>query len=169
MSASPSTPTFADLADMAVAVGAKLVDRDEKIAVAESSTGGLISATLLSVGGASAYYLGGSVIYTGRARGLIFERDALPPDTRGATKAFAEQLSLGARAKLRSEWGISETGATGPAGNPYGDPAGHSWVSVARPDGTTAARNVTTGDDNRADNMFRFSQAALQLLLDELG
>ncbi len=154
---------------MAATIGVKLVERDEKVAVAESSTGGLLSAALLSVGGASAYYLGGSVIYTGRARGLIFERDALPPETRGATEAFAELLGQAAKAKLRSEWGLSETGATGPTGNPYGDPPGHSWVGVVRPDGTTSTRNVTTGDDDRAANMFRFSAAALQLLLDELG
>lgn len=167
--ATPHEPTFVELADTAKAIGAALVERDQKVGVAESSTGGLISATLLSVAGASAFYLGGSVIYTGRARALLFERDELPPDTRGATEPYAERLALGAKAKLRSEWGLAETGATGPSGNPYGDPPGHSWVAVARPDGSTATRVVATDDDDRAANMFRFTAAALNLLLTELS
>ncbi len=161
--------SFTDLQDLATDIGAALVARDEKVGVAESSSGGLISAALLTVPGASAFYLGGSVIYTGRARGLLFERGDLPEGTRGASEPYAKLLSQGARAKLKAEWGVSETGATGPTGNPYGDPPGHSWVSVAKPDGTAVARNVFTGDDDRAANMFRFSEAAMRLLLEQLG
>lgn len=157
------------LTDLAAQAGAALIERREFVAVAESSTGGLISASLLSVPGASAYYLGGAVVYTGKSRGLVFERDELPPETRGATEDFAQRLALGAKAKMRSDWGLAETGATGPSGNPYGDPAGHSWVCVARPDGSTIARNVLTGSDDRAANMSAFSTAALELLLAEVG
>lgn len=169
MSASAEHPTFAELADLGATIGAALIARGERVGVAESSSGGLISAALLSVPGASAYYLGGSVIYTGRARGLLFERDELPADLRGASEPYAERLALGAAAKLRAEWGLSETGATGPTGNPYGDPPGHSWVAVARPDGSTVTRIVSTGDDDRPANMYRFSAVALQLLAEELG
>jgi len=168
MTSTPYEPTFAELAETAKTIGAALIGRDDKVAVAESSTGGLISAALLSVAGASAFYLGGSVIYTGRARGLLFDRAELPPDTRGATEPYAQRLALGAQAKLRSEWGLAETGATGPSGNPYGDPPGHSWVAVARPDRSTATRLVATADDDRTANMFRFTAAALDLLLTEL-
>ena len=158
-----------DHSELAKTVGEALIRRRQFVAVAESSAGGLISATLLSVPGASAYYLGGAVVYTARSRGLLFEPDQLPADTRGATQGFAEHLARGAAAHMRSDWGLAETGATGPSGNPYGDPAGHAWVAVRRPDGTTVTRNVLTGDDDRAANMSRFTEAALGLLLEELN
>jgi len=163
------TPTFADLSETAARVGQELVAREQRVAVAESSSGGLVSAALLTVPGASAFYLGGSVIYTGRARGMLFERDDLPEGTRGATEDYAKRLSLGAAQKLRADWGLAETGATGPTGNPYGDPPGHSWVAVASPDGRATARVVATGDDDRSANMFRFAAAALELLDEALG
>lgn len=156
-------------ADLAARVGRALADRDESVAVGESSAGGLISATLLSVPGASAFYMGGAVIYTGRSRGLLFERDELPPETRGATENFACALAQNAASRMRSDWGLAETGATGPSGNPYGDPAGHAWVAVRRPDGTTVARNLTTASNDRAANMNAFTAAALELLLSELS
>lgn len=155
--------------ELAASIGAALVERGQFVATAESSAGGLISATLLSVPGASAFCLGGAVVYTGRSRGLLFERDELPPDTRGATQAFAEHQATAAATKMRADWGLAETGATGPSGNPYGDPAGHAWVALRRPDGTTRSQHVLTGDSNRAANMGRFTEAALALLLDELA
>lgn len=165
----PPTPTFEDLSDVAARIGPALVARDQRVAVAESSTGGLVSAALLTVAGASAFYLGGSVIYTGRARGMLFERGDLPEGTRGATEDYASRLGLGAARKLRAEWAVAETGAAGPAGNPYGDPPGHSWVAVTGPDGETTTRVVATGDDDRSANMFRFAAAALELLDEALA
>ncbi|MGZ0177434.1 MAG: CinA family protein [Acidimicrobiales bacterium] len=156
-------------AALAARVGRALTDRNESVAVGESSAGGLISATLLSVPGASAFYMGGAIVYTGRSRGLLFERDELPLDTRGATEDFAWALARNASSRMRSDWGLAETGAAGPSGNPYGDPAGHAWVAVRRPDGTTVARNVTTGSSDRAANMNAFTAAALDLLLAELS
>lgn len=168
MASASDPPTIADLHAVAADIGRALVERGERVGVAESSSGGLISAALLAVPGASAFYLGGSIIYTGRARGFLFERDELPTDLRGATEAYAERLGLGVRAKLGADWGIAETGAAGPAGNPYGDPPGHSWVAVGRPDGSTATEVVATGDDDRPANMFRFASAGLHLLLAQL-
>lgn len=154
--------------ELAAAVGAALVDRGQFVAVGESSAGGLISATLLSVPGASAFYLGGAIVYTARSRGLLFQRDEIPSDVRGATQAFAELLAHRAAEKMRADWGVAETGAAGPSGNPYGDPAGHAWVAVQRPDGMTVARNVRTGDDDRTANMSAFTEAALEFLLEQL-
>ncbi len=153
---------------LAAHVGALLVARRQFVATGESSAGGLISATLLSVPGASAFCLGGAVVYTGRSRGLLFDADALPPDVRGATASFAEHLAVAAASKMGADWGLAETGATGPSGNGYGDPPGHAWVALCRPDGTTLAHHVLTGDDDRAANMARFTEAALTLLLGEL-
>ena len=165
---SPPTPTFDDLRVLAARIGEALVAKDQRVGVAESSSGGLVSAALLTVPGASAFYLGGSIIYTGRARGLLFERGDLPDGTRGATEDYAQRLSLGAARKLKADWAVAETGATGPTGNPYGDPPGHSWVAVADPDGGATARVVATGDDDRTANMFRFAAAALELLDESL-
>lgn len=155
--------------DLAAQVGEALSSRGQSVAVGESSAGGLISSTLLCVPGASAFYKGGAVIYTAHSRGLLFDHDELPSDSRGATEGFACALAHNAASRMRSDWGLAETGATGPHGNPYGDPAGHAWVAVCRPDGSTFARNVTTGDNDRAANMHAFTEAALRLLLSELS
>src|SRR5215813_5381281 len=123
-----------DLDTLARSLAAILKERKETIAVAESSTGGLISAALLSVPGASAYYRGGGVIYTPRARAALVnitneEMDGM----RGATEPYAALLAFRARELLNTTWGLSETGATGPKGNRYGDAAGHSCMAVAGP------------------------------------
>jgi nicotinamide-nucleotide amidase len=155
------------LSDLGVACGRALRARGETVAVAEGSSGGLISATLLAVPGASAYYLGGSVVYT-RAAMRAFIAGALepPPGLRGATEAFAEFLAASVAAKLGATWGLAEAGAAGPP-NPYGDPAGHSWVALAGPVAVT--RNVLTGDDDRARNMVAFATSALELLAGQLA
>ena len=163
MTNGPFTP---ELLELASTCGAALRASGQRLAVAESSAGGLISATILSVGGASAYYLGGAVVYTGRSRPLVL--DEVPDGTRGATESFARLLANGARERMGAEWGLAETGATGPSGNPYGDPAGHAWVAVARPDGSAITRNVLTGSADRVANMAAFTVAALGLLAETL-
>jgi nicotinamide-nucleotide amidase len=154
----------------ALAIAERLVAREQTVAVAESSAGGLISAALLSVGGASAYYRGGVVIYTrASTRALLGDATALDPGTRGASEPFARYLAASVAARLDADWGVSETGATGPSGNPYGDPAGHAWVGVAGPGGLLVAQHVLTGDDDRAGNMEAFAGAALRGLLRALA
>ena len=157
----------ADLIEIANAVAKKLIARKETVAVAESSAGGLISAALLSVPGASAYYLGGGVIYTRRAfKGLFqLDREAVG-DLQSSTEPYAAFLSKTIREKLRADWGVSETGAAGPNGNIYGDPAGHSCVGVAGP--LSQTRKILTGAADRAANMTAFAIGALTLLKDAL-
>ncbi len=146
---------------------ALLVPRGETVAVAEGSCGGLISAALLSVPGASAYYLGGTVIYTlAASRALLAGAIEIPAGMRGASEPFARWLARSSVARLGATWGIGEGGATGPSGNRYGDPAGHAWVAVAGP--VDAARHVLTGDDDRRRNMHAFAAAAIELLIDSI-
>ena len=155
-----------ELSAPAERIGALLRDRGETVAVAEGSAGGLISAALLSVPGASAYYLGGAVIYTAAAvRAWIAGAVETPPRMRGATEVFATYLARSAAVRLGSTWGLGEAGAAGPP-NPYGDPAGHSWLAVAGP--VAASRNILTGLDDRHDNMLAFAVAALGLFADVL-
>ena len=156
----------ADLTDRAEQVGAILRERGQTVAVAEGSAGGLISAALLSVPGASAYYLGGAVIYTGAAvRAWIAGAIETPTGMRGATEEFATYLARSAAVRLGATWGLGEAGAAGPP-NPYGDPAGHTWLAVAGP--VETSRNILTGADDRLDNMVAFAIAALGLFAEVL-
>ena len=155
-----------ELTDLAATIGAHLREDRHTIAVAEGSAGGLISAALLSIPGASAYYLGGTVIYTMAAkRALIEGAVEEPPAMRGATEGFARYLAESASAKLGTTWGIGEAGAAGPP-NRYGDPAGHAWVAVAGPVART--RHLLTGLDDRAENMVAFAVGALRLLAEAI-
>ena len=148
-------------------VGRALVARDETVGVAEGSCGGLVSAALLAVPGASAYYAGGAVIYTlAASRAFVAGAIPTPPGLRGATEDFARYLAASAVARLGATWGIGEGGAAGPTGNRYGDPAGHAWVAVAGP--TEATRHVLTGSADRLANMTAFAVAALDLLAQQL-
>jgi PncC family amidohydrolase len=147
--------------------GDLLIQRGQTVAVAEGSCGGLVSTALLAVPGASAYYRGGAVIYTAAAvRGLLGTAVARPEPLRGASEPFARWLAEEVAADLGATWGIGEGGATGPSGNPYGDPPGHCWTAVHGPN--PATRHLLTGDDDRLANMTAFATAALQLLVDQL-
>ena len=152
-----------DLLPIAERIGAKLKQRGETIAIAESSTGGLISAALLAVPGASAYFLGGSVIYTRFARsGFLEIPDPLPGTMRASTEPYAALLARTVRTRCSATWGLSETGATGPTGNRYGDAAGHTCIGLAGPIEQTIT--LETGLSDRVTNMRRFATRALELL-----
>ena len=157
-----------DLLPLAETIAARLKARKETIAVAESSTGGLISAALLSVGGASAYFMGGGVVYTRQAKQLLLSiDDAAIAQFRAATEGHALVLARAARARLNTTWGLSETGATGPTGNRYGDPAGYTCIALVG--ATEKAITLKTGKDDRVENMRLFAAAGLKLLADVLG
>lgn len=158
-------PTLATLGE---AVGALLKARGETVAVAESSTGGLIAAALLAAPGASAYFVGGGVIYTHKAREVLLEEDlARHPGMRPATEAYALLEANAIRKRLGTTWGLGETGATGPTGNRYGDAPGHSCIAVVGPE--TRSLTIETGQSDREANMWRFAQEALKLLQQVMG
>ena len=156
------------LLPLAEQIGAKLKARKETIAVAESSTGGLISAALLSVPGASAYFMGGSVIYTRTARTVLM---GITPEMmegkRASTEYYAGLLASTVREKFGTTWGIGETGATGPTGNSYGDAAGHCCYGINGP--VTHAFTLETGSADRAGNMRLFAKAVMEQLLKDLS
>lgn len=161
------SPLPSELLEAGAMCGRLLNDRGETVGVAEGSCGGLISTALLAVPGASAYYLGGAVIYTRNALdGMLTGRVDRPERLRGATEAWALHMARGAMAHLGATWGIGEGGAAGPAGNPYGDPSGHAWLAVSGP--TEVASNLQTGLDDREQNMVAFAVAALELLAGQL-
>ena len=150
------------LTSMAKVLGALLKEKEATVAVAESSTGGLVSAALLAIPGASAYFMGGGVIYTRDARRELL---GLPEDViimRAATEEYALLVARAVRDKLGTTWGLAETGASGPTGNRYGDAAGHSCMAVVGP--IERATTLETGSADREHNMWRFAAGALELL-----
>ena len=157
-----------ELIGIAEQIAAKLVARKQTIAVAESSTGGLISAALLSVPGASAYFLGGGVIYTRDARRVLMDiTDETMKGMRSASEPYAKLLAEQMRRRFATDWGLSETGATGPTGNRYGDAAGHSCMAVAG--ATSDVMTLETGSGDRVGNMQVFASTALTFLLKQLS
>lgn len=152
------------LAAMAQSAADRLKAGGQTVAVAESSAGGLISACLLAVPGASAYFLGGAVVYTARARRAILAvGDEAVAGTRSSTEAYALVKARAVRERLGTTWGLAETGASGPTGNRYGDAAGHACIAVSGP--IERAITVETGQPDREGNMWVFAQAALDLLV----
>jgi len=145
------------------AIAERLVGQKETIAISESSAGGLISAALLAVPGASAYFLGAGVIYTRKAMsGLLDVTPDMLRGIRSATEPMASLLAETVRRRLGADWGLAETGATGPTGNRYGDAAGHVCLAVSGK--RIASRTLETGSNDRAANMTAFANAALELL-----
>jgi len=152
-----------ELLPMANRIGELLKARRETVVIAESSTGGLISAALLSVPGASSYFLAGAVVYTVEARRALFDiTDEKMAGMRASTEPYALLMARTARERLGAVWGLAETGATGPTGNRYGDPPGHSCIALSGP--VTRALTLETGSHDRLGNMRTFAAAALDLL-----
>ena len=157
-----------DLLKHAESVAALLKQRKETIAVSESSTGGLITASLLAVPGASAYCLGGVVLYTRQAWHALRDVDeSLLKAARSATEENALLRAQVARERFQAHWGLGETGAAGPTGNRYGDPAGHTCIAVAG--AVRVSRTLRTNRSERLENMYAFAAAALTLLEEVLS
>ena len=155
------------LLPLAEKIAVRLIARKETIAIAESSTGGLIAAALLSVPGASAYFMGGAVVYTKTARAaLLGIGDADMQGLRPSTEAYAQLNARRVRERLGTTWALGETGATGPTGNRYGDAAGHTCIAVAGP--IERATTLETGSADRQANMEAFAKRALDLLYETI-
>jgi PncC family amidohydrolase len=156
-----------ELLPQAERIAALLKARGETVSVAESSTAGVISAVLLAVPGASAYFIGGAVVYTRASRTELLRvteaefaaLTGITPSTEPYALLFARKI----KERLGTTWAIGETGTAGPTGSRYGHAAGHSCVAVIGPNGERSL-TVETGKDDRVDNMRVFSIAALDLL-----
>jgi len=156
-----------ELLPLAEQVAGLLRARGATVSVVETSAGGLLSASLLAVPGASDYFVGGAVTYTRTARdALLAIPEADLEGIRSASEPYALLLARTIRERLGTTWGLSETGASGPTGNRYGDAAGHSCMAVSGP--TERARTLETGHADRVANMFTFAAAALRLLIEDL-
>ena len=157
-----------ELVDIAERVAAILTSRKHTITIAESSTGGLISAALVAIPGASAYFLGGAVVYTRQSRRLLLDLpDTALEDMRPSTEHYALLMARTVQKQFSATWALAETGATGPTGNRYGDAAGHSCIAVAG--ASERAITLETGSADRLANMHTFASTALGFFLDTLS
>ena len=152
-----------ELAGIAARIGALLKERKQTIAAAESSAGGLINAALVAVPGASGFYLGGAIIYTAASRDKILgiAKEEMK-GIRSASEPYARLMAARIRENVGATWGLSETGASGPTGNRYGDAAGHACIAVSGP--VEAVITLETGSADREANMREFTRRALELL-----
>ena len=158
------------LLPLAEKIAVRLIERKETDAVGEGSAGGLISAALLAVPGASAYFVGGAVVYTGAGRGAfagISLDEMKAQGMRPASEPYAALLAARLRERLDTTWALAEAGAAGPSGNRYGDPAGHTAMAVAGPSPRTAT--LRTGASDRRANMRAFAGRALELFAEQIG
>ena len=158
-----------DLQAMGARAGALLKERGERISVIESSAGGIVSAALLAVPGASRYFIGGTVVYTAEARHAVlgFSLDDMAAQgLRSSSEPYAAVMAERVRGVHGTPWGLAETGAAGPTGNRYGDAAGHTCLAVSGP--VSLIRTLETGDDDRVANMWVFAEAALALFVEAL-
>ena len=150
------------LTPMAESIAEMLFERGQTVAVCETTGGGLISAALLAIPGASRYYRGAAVTYTGVARSTFLEIDLDDhPGVRSSSEPYALLIAETIRARLGADWGIGETGAAGPTGNPYGDAAGHTCIAVVGP--ARHVETLETGDSDREANMWRFTRRTLEV------
>ena len=156
------------LLPIATRIAALLKARKQTIAVAESSAGGLLAASLLAVPGASRYFLGGAVVYTKPARTLLMGiTDEQMRGLRSSSEPYAILLAQTNRQRFNATWGLAETGASGPTGNSYGDTAGHTCVAVSGP--VEKVLTLETASNDRVANMRAFAHAALSLLEEALA
>ena len=149
-------------------IAERLIARSETVAVSESTTGGLVSAALLAVAGASRYYAGGGVLYTLNSRTALA---GVPAETyanyRGTTPEMLAALAEAMRERLGATWCIAESGVAGPGAGRFGAPAGRTTLGVAGP--VTRTDVIETGIDDRVANMAEFATLALRYLRDALN
>ena len=149
-------------------IAAYLTERGETIAIAELSTGGLVAASLLAIPGASSFFAGGAVVYTKASRmALLNIGDDDMAGLRPATEAYSLLIARRVRERHGATWGFGETGASGPTGNRYGDPPGHTCMAIAG--SIERALTLRTGDADRRANMDAFARRALEFLYETIS
>ncbi|THH05945.1 hypothetical protein EW145_g4419 [Phellinidium pouzarii] len=164
-----STFIPSSLAPLISSISSILIQRKETVSIAETAAGGLISATLLSVPGASAYFRGGLTVYS------LPSRIAFAGWTEenlkyyiGPTPEIVAGLAKNTREKLQSTYAVCESGTAGPTGGTTRNRTpGYLAIAVVSKDGEVT-REVETGSSVREENMVKFTEEALKLFLSVL-
>ncbi len=144
-----------------------LTARGEKLAVAESCTGGTIAAKFTAMAGASAYFMAGVVSYSNEAKHDILGVSWNSLNAYGAvSEQVAREMAEGVRRVSHADYGIATTGIAGPGGGSEEKPVGTVWMAVATPTKTIAVmRNSGT---DRSQIISRASAYAIEMLYNEL-
>ena len=151
---------------LASVVGGLLGDRQQTLSVAESCTGGGLGAMLTQTPGSSSYFLGGVIAYANQVKQNILNVDAVDLEQQGAVSAtVAEQMALGIKESLSTDWGISITGIAGPDGGTEIKPVGLVYIGLASPDGKAISQKYRFGE-RRGRELIRHlsSCSALDML-----
>jgi PncC family amidohydrolase len=155
--------------ELAQRIGEALLNRAARVSVVETTAGGLISARLLSVAGASRWYDRGVIAYTGTSKQdlsgvsveLLREQGSVSP-------AAVEAMASGFREKSGADYCVAESGMAGPqTGRRSAKPAGTSVIAVASPERVVSGEWLFEG--SRVEVMRQIAQAALEMLAGELG
>ena len=125
---------------LASVAGKHLLESGQTLAVAESCTGGGLGEAITEVSGSSSYFLGGVISYSNDVKVNLLDVERQVLEQNGAVSAIvAEQMAIGVKAKLKSDWGISITGIAGPTGGTNSKPVGLVYVGIADPEGKVEA------------------------------
>jgi PncC family amidohydrolase len=154
---------------LATSVGEALASRGEKVAVVESTAGGLVSARLLSVPGASLWFDRGVVAYGGNSKQLFTGVDPELLRSFGAVSPEAvTAMATGMRERANVAWAVAESGIAGPQGSRRSPkPAGFVSIAVVGPDVVRAAEYQFEG--SRIEVMARIAEQCLTMLLDAVA
>lgn len=151
---------------LATVVGKLLQDTGQTLSVAESCTGGGLGAMLTEVPGSSSYFLGGVIAYANRVKNALLNVEIQDLEQYGAvSEPVAEQMALGIKQRLQTDWGIGITGIAGPSGDTDTKPVGLVYIGLATPENKTFSREYRFGQQ-RGRELIRYlsSCAALDWL-----
>lgn len=154
--------------ELAAKLGELLMARNEKVAVSETTAGGLISARMLSVPGASRWFDGGIVPYAGAQRWEQMGLDREIAREHGAVSPqWVAATAEGLKRALGPAWTVAESGIAGPQGSRRSPkPVGSVAIACSGPNGTVTEETVFPG--TRAEVMAQISQRVLELLVDQV-
>jgi PncC family amidohydrolase len=148
-------------------VGKYLRARNQTVATAESSTGGLVANRLTNISGSSAYVIGGIIAYADEVKmHFLGVQEQTLIDHGAVSEPVARQMAEGARERFGTDFALSVTGIAGPTGATATKPVGLTYIGLSTPTGTWVHRYLWKGA--RLENKQASADAAFQLLLDYL-
>ena len=150
-----------------IEVGRFLKQKELKLGLAESCTGGLLGHRITNVSGSSEYFMGGFVVYSYEAKAAVLGVSWETLNTHGAVSSDTVlEMAHGAKKVLDVDIAVSVSGIAGPGGGTVDKPVGTTWIGLVANDGEWAREYRFTGD--REQNKSSSADVALQMLLDYL-
>ncbi len=145
-------------------VGKLLLEKEKTLSTAESCTGGYISHLITSVSGSSSYYMGSVVSYSNKIKTNQLNVDEKLFSTVGAvSKEVVEQMAMGVKERLKTDYSIAVSGVAGPDGGSEEKPVGTVWIAIGTPDGGVVSKKYLF-ENNRERNIRRSALMSLNML-----